>query len=66
MPGWRRSDYRAGLQPHSQQTGNFSGKITTSDPKAAFLVQEAAVPLGPFGEFPKQTIREIFPKNREF
>jgi hypothetical protein len=33
---------------------------------ATMLEQETAVPQGLFSEFPKQTIREIFPKNREF
>jgi hypothetical protein len=66
MPGWRRSADRACLQPNSLQTGNFTGKITVSGLKAAIPEQKTAVSQGPFSEFPKQTIREIFPKNREF
>jgi hypothetical protein len=65
MPGWRRSDDRTGLQPNSLQTGNFTGKITISGLKATILKQETAVPQGLFSRFPKQTIREIFLKNRE-
>jgi hypothetical protein len=66
MPGWRRSANRTRLQPNSLQTGNFTGKITISGLMATMLEQQAAVPQGLFSEFPKQTIREIFPKNREF
>jgi hypothetical protein len=64
--GWRRSADRTGLQPNSLQTGNFTGKTTISGLKATMLEQETAVPQGLFSEFPKQTIREIFPKNKEF
>ncbi|MGA2058566.1 MAG: hypothetical protein ABSG88_25095 [Bradyrhizobium sp.] len=66
MPGWRRSAYRTYLQLNSLQTGNFTGKITISGLMATMLEQETAVPQGLFSEFPKQTIREIYPKNREF
>jgi len=34
--------------------------------KTTIVQQETTVPQGLFSEFPKQTIREIFPKNREF
>jgi hypothetical protein len=64
--GWRRSGDRTGLQPNSLQTGNFTGKITVSASKATILERETAVPQALCGQFPKQTIREIFPKNREF
>jgi hypothetical protein len=68
MQEWLAGDvaYRTGLQLNSLQTGNFTGKITISGLMATMLEQETAVPQGPFSEFPKQTIREIFPKNREF
>jgi hypothetical protein len=48
------------LQPNSLQTGNFTGKITSSDLDATILVQKTAAPQGHFDKFPKQTIREIF------
>jgi hypothetical protein len=51
---------------NSLQTGNLRGKITISVLNAAILEHEAAAPQELFGKFPKQTIRESFPKNREF
>jgi hypothetical protein len=66
LPGWRRSVDRTSLQLNSLLTGNFTGKITISGLKAAVLEQETAVPQRLFSKFPRQTIREIFPDNREF
>jgi hypothetical protein len=66
MSGWRGSADRTCLQPNSLQTGNFTGKITILRPQRAISKEETAVPQGLFSKFPKQTIREIFPKNREF
>jgi hypothetical protein len=66
MPGWRRSGDRTRLRLNSLQTGNLTGKIAISGPKATIAKQEIAVPQGLLTQFPKQTIREIFPKNREF
>jgi hypothetical protein len=66
MPGWRRSVDRTCLQPNSLQTGNFTGKIAISGLEATITKQETAVPQGLFSKFPKQTIREKFPQNREF
>jgi hypothetical protein len=64
--GWRRSAHRARLHLNSLQTGNFTGKITISGGKTTIVQQKTTVPQGLFSEFPKQTIREIFSKNREF
>jgi hypothetical protein len=52
--------------PFPLLTGNFTGKITISGPEAAVLEHETAVPQRLFGRFPEPTIREMFPKNREF
>jgi hypothetical protein len=51
---------------NSLLTGNFTGKFTISSLKAAILEHETAVLQGLFSRFPKRTIREIFPKSREF
>jgi hypothetical protein len=66
MPGWRHSAHRTRLRLNSLQTGNFTGKITISGPKATISKQETAAPQGLSRKFPKQTIREIFSTNREF
>jgi len=66
VAGWRRSADRTCLRANSLQTGNFTGKITNLGRQAEVLEQETAVPHGLFYGFPKQTIREVFPKNREF
>ena len=66
MAGWRRSGIRTSLHANSLLTGNFTGKITISGLKAAVLEHETAVPQGLFSRFPKQTNRELFPKNGEF
>jgi hypothetical protein len=66
MAGWRRSVDRTCLRANSLQTGNFTGKITNLGRQAEVLEHETAVPQGLFNEFPKQTIREVFAKNRDF
>jgi hypothetical protein len=43
----------------------FYREITILGPKATISKQETAAPPGLFRKFPKQTIREIFPTNRE-
>ncbi len=64
--GWRRSADRARLHAISLLSGNFTGKITISGLRATILKQETTAPQRLFSKFPKQTIREISPKNREF
>lgn len=66
LVGWRRSADRARLRAISLLSGNFTGKITISGLKATILKQETTAPQRLFSKFPKQTIREISPKNREF
>jgi hypothetical protein len=64
---WLATQCRSHLSPaNSLQTGNFTGKITILRPQRAISKEETAVPQGLFSKFPKQTIREKFPQNREF